>query len=476
MKYIKIVLVVFLITFSSCVKSQKKKQNVLLILVDDLGWTDLGSFGSDLYQSPNVDKLASEGVRFTNSYSSCTVCSPTRASIVTGKYPARLHVTDWIEGHKYPWAKLNVPDWTMYLKDQEYTIAEAFKDAGYKTAHFGKWHLGEKEKNWPENHGFDINIGGWLKGAPNLKKKQGLNGYFSPYGNPRLEDGPEGEYLTERLANDVSTYIGENKDSPFFINLWFYNVHTPLQAKQDKIDKYKGLINDQSRHQNPTYAAMVEHMDDAVGKVIAQLKEQGLYDNTIILFSSDNGGLIGNNPKKRITNNTPLKQGKGGIYEGGTRVPTIIRLPKSKLKGKEIAIPIISMDYYPTLVDLAGIATEKTKEQTLDGKSLAPLLRDEKILDRKTVFWHYPHYHQQGGVPYSAVRMGDWKLIENFETNAFELYNLKKDIGEQQNLINKHPKKVAELKAVLQEWRTEVKAQYPTPSKNFIPNKKWKKK
>jgi len=310
----KLSILLISILFLSCTQAQKKKPNVVLILVDDMGWTDLGSFGSDFYQSPNIDKLADEGVQFTNSYSSCTVCSPTRASIVTGKYPARINVTDWIEGHKFPWAKLNVPDWTMYLPDEEYTMAEAFKDAGYKTAHFGKWHLGEKEENWPENHGFNLNVGGWKKGAPHRNKKEGYTGYFSPYGNPRLEDGPEGEYLTERLSNDVCSYIDENGDEPFFINFWLYNVHTPLQAKQDKIDKYKALIDTTSNHKNPTYAAMVEHTDDAVGKIINKLKEKGLYDNTIILFSSDNGGLIGKS-KNKVTNNTPLRTGKGDLYE-----------------------------------------------------------------------------------------------------------------------------------------------------------------
>ncbi len=476
MQTLKLLSLVGLMILTSCANSQEKKPNVILFLVDDLGWTDLGSFGSDLYQSPNVDKLAAEGVRFTNSYSACTVCSPTRSAIVTGKYPARTHTTDWIEGHKFPWAKLNVPDWTMYLDAEEYTIAEAFKDAGYQTAHFGKWHLGEKEENWPENHGFDINIGGYSRGAPNLRKKEGTFGYFSPYGNPRLEDGPEGEHLTERLANEACNYIDAQKDNPFFINLWFYNVHTPLQAKQTKIDKYKNLVNDQARHKNPTYAAMVEHMDDAIGKVIAKLKAQGLYDNTIILFSSDNGGLIGKNPKRKITNNAPLRKGKGSIYEGGVKIPTIIRLPNTNFNGAEIQTPVISMDYYPTLVELAGIASEKTNAQTLDGKSLAPLLNGQKDMDREAVFWHYPHYHQEGGVPYSAVRKGNWKLIEIFETHTFELYNLKEDIGEQHNVLVAHPEKAAELKKDLISWRAEVGAQYATPNENYVPNKQRKKR
>ncbi|WP_460190413.1 sulfatase [Urechidicola sp. KH5] len=452
-----------------------KKPNVVLILVDDLGWTDLGSFGSDLYQTPSIDKLAADGVQFTNSYSACTVCSPTRAAIVTGKYPARINVTDWIEGHKYPWAKLNVPDWTMYLPDEEYTMAEAFKDAGYQTAHFGKWHLGEQEKNWPEYHGFDLNVGGWKKGAPHRNKKLGSNGYFSPYGNPRLTDGEEGEYLTERLTNEVINFIDQNGDNPFFINFWLYNVHTPLQATQDKIDKYESIIDSTARHTNATYAAMVEHMDDAVGKIINKLEEKGLLENTIVLFSSDNGGLIGKNPKKPVTNNTPLRTGKGDIYEGGVKIPTIIYAPNRVKGGQKVATPIISMDYYPTLMELAGISSDKIAQQTVDGKSLVPEISNQNNV-REALYWHYPHYHQEGGEPYSAIRLGDWKLIEKFESNTFELYNLKTDISEKHNVLQQHPDISIELKDKLKAWRIEVDAQYPSENENFIKEKQRKKK
>lgn len=330
-------------------KGVEQPPNVVMIIVDDLGWTDVACFGSDFYQTPNVDNLANDGVKFTSSYSSCTVCSPSRASVMTGKYPARLHLTDWIEGHKYPWAKLNVPNWKMYLDSNEFSLAEAFQQAGYFTAHVGKWHLGEQEKDWPENHGFDVNIAGWKNGAPHKNKKEGYKGYFSPYGNPRLEDGPEEEYLTERLTNEVCQLIDSKADEPFFINFWLYNVHTPLQAKQDKIDKYMVLVDSTKNHQNPVYAAMVEHMDDAVGKVIAKLKDKGLYENTIILFSSDNGGLIGN-PKHQVTSNSPLRHGKGGMYEGGVRIPTILYAPNQNIVAKEIHEPVITPDYYPTLL------------------------------------------------------------------------------------------------------------------------------
>jgi len=473
-KFIYFLLLIQILGCKEFPNKKASKPNVVLILVDDLGWTDLGSYGSDLYQTPNLDKLADEGVSFTNSYSSCTVCSPTRASIVTGKYPARINVTDWIEGHKYPWAKLNVPDWTMYLPDEEYTIAEAFKDAGYQTAHFGKWHLGEKEVNWPENHGFDLNVGGWKKGAPHRNKKLGYKGYFTPYGNPRLTDGEEGEYLTERLTNEVVNYIDNSGDSPFFINFWLYNVHTPLQAKKDKIDKYKNLLKPDARHKNTTYAAMVEHMDDAVGKVVQKLKEKGLLENTIILFSSDNGGLIGKNPKKAVTNNSPLRSGKGDIYEGGVKIPTIIFAPSKLTGGKKVSTPIISMDYYPTLMELAGISSERINKQTVDGKSIVPFVTN-KANDREALYWHYPHYHEQGGVPYSAIRLGDWKLLENFETELYELYNLKDDVSETTNVIETHPKVFQKLKYKLENWRKTVDAQYPSKNNNFIETKERKK-
>lgn len=469
MKSFRLLITLTLLIFFNQFSNGQNSPNVVLFLVDDLGWTDLSCFGSDFYKTPNIDKLASEGIRFTNSYSTCTVCSPTRASVMTGKYPARLHLTDWIKGYKYPWAKLSIPDWTMYLDSTEYTMAEAFKDAGYKTAHFGKWHLGEKKENWPEYHGFDLNIAGYQAGAPQLKKKQGLNGYFPPYGNPRLDDGPAGEYLTERLANEVCNYIEENTGTPFFINFWFYNVHTPLQAKQDKIDKYAAAVNSTNRHKNPTYAAMVEHTDEAIGKVIAKLKEKGLIDNTIILFSSDNGGLTGN--KGNITNNFPLRHGKGNMYEGGVRVPTILFSPFLKEKGVEVDELVNSNDYFPTLIDLAGINSKTSMPPNLDGKSWLPLLKGTGRFKREEIFWHYPHYHKQGAVPYSAVRSGKWKLIENFETNQVKLYNLAEDIGEQNNIAGEFPKVAKRMKKKLQNWRTDVNAQYPSQNSDYKPGR-----
>jgi arylsulfatase A-like enzyme len=451
----------FCICNPAIVAQQQQKPNVVLIVVDDMGWKDLGVYGSDFHRTPQIDALAKDGVRFTNAYSACTVSSPTRAALMTGKYPAKLHLTDWIEGHKMPKAKLQVPDWTMYLPHSETTLAEVFKANGYATAHIGKWHLGEDEKYWPEHQGFDINIGGWRTGAPTLDKKKGLNGYFVPYGNPRLKDGPAGEYLDERLANEACSYIQQSQSKPFFLNLWFYNVHTPLQAKQDKIDKYKALVDSTKLQKNPTYAAMVEHVDDAVGKVVAQLKSLGLYENTIIIFTSDNGGLI-SNTKQKVTNNAPLRHGKGERYEGGVRVPLIIKPAQHVSSGRTNNTPVMSIDYMPTLIDLAKLKVDKKVLKGIDGEDIKSLLISENgKLKRKSLYWHYPHYHTEGATPYSAVRNGDWKLIHTIETNSYELFNLKTDISESKNLIDAEPVIAAKLIKELESWKKKMGAQMP---------------
>jgi len=447
---------------NAAIIAQQQKNNVVFIVVDDLGWKDLGVYGSDFHKTPRIDSLANDGVRFTDAYSACTVSSPTRASLMTGKYPAKLHLTDWIEGHKMPNAKLQIPDWTMYLPLEETTLAEVFKKNGYSTAHIGKWHLGEDEIYWPENHGFDINIGGWRKGQPNLNLKSGANGYFAPYGNPRLKDGPDGEYLTERLAREACNYIQQSKSKPFFLNLWFYNVHTPLQAKQDKIDKYKALVDSTKQQKNPTYAAAVEHVDEAVGKVIAQLKELGLYDNTIIILTSDNGGLIGNK-KNQVANNTPLRLGKGERYEGGVRVPLIVKPTQFVAPDKINHTPVMSIDFMPTLIDMAQLDVDKNVRKGIDGVSIKPILvSGNGKLNRKSLYWHYPHYHTEGATPYSAIRQDDWKLIHTIETNTYELYNLKTDISETKNLIDSVPSIAAKLKKELELWKKKMRAQMPT--------------
>jgi len=448
------------------------RPNVVLIVVDDMGWTDLGCYGSDLYQTPAIDKMAKEGVLFTNGYAACTVSSPTRAAIMTGKYPARLHCTDWIAGHKKPHAKLNVPDWTKFMSHDEYTIAEALADNGYKTLHVGKWHLGEGENYWPEHHGFSVNIGGWDVGAP--QKKNGGNGYFPPYRNPRLSDGPEGEYLTERLTDEALNLLERytKEQQPVFLNMWFYNVHTPLQAKKEKVEKYKKLINPEAKHRNPVYAAMVEHVDNAVERILAKLVELRIDDNTLVIFTSDNGGLVANfeNNRQHVTSNFPLRSGKGDRYEGGVRVPFIVKLP-GKSKGRVDHTPVISTDIYPTILGFTGIRSSTST----DGCDLTPLLIKNKPIKRDALYWHYPHYHLEGAVPYSAIRKGEWKLIYTYEDNQVELYNLKKDSAESINLTEKHPSKAKDLLNDLEKWKKTVNAQSPVenPEYNPVLETKW---
>ncbi|WP_109831301.1 sulfatase [Reichenbachiella versicolor] len=451
-----------------------KKPNVVLFVVDDLGWTDAATFGSDLYQTPNVDRLAEDGVKFTDAYAACTVCSPSRASLMTGKYPATINCTDWITGHKKPFAKMAIPEWTMYMDPKEYTLAEALKDEGYNTIHLGKWHLGETENYWPENQGFDQNIAGHSAGSP---KSHGGGGYFSPYQNPRLEDGPEGEYLTERLAAEASAYIqaSATSEKPFYMNLWLYNVHTPLQAKEDKIRKYEAIANDSLHHSNPVYAAMVEHMDDAVGQVVDQLKATGIYDNTIFIFFSDNGGLRKNFKKTQsVTDNYPLRSGKGDIYEGGVRVPLVISWPDGIEGGRISKTIAISPDIYPTVLSL--IKSQNTEAlKNIDGKDLSSTLLSNQDQDRGAVYWHYPHYHLEGAKPYSAVRKGNWKLIQVFEEEQLQLYNLKEDIGETINKVDEQPDITKELFQMLNQWREKVGAQLPTANPNYDPvhEEKW---
>ncbi len=437
-------------------QSQEKKTNVILFLVDDMGWTDASCLGSDLYKTPHLDKLVSDGMMFTNGYASSTVCSPTRASIVTGKYPASLRLTDWIEGHQKPFAKMKIPKWNQKLDIEEVTIAEMFKKNHYKTIHLGKWHLGEDPKYWPEHQGFDINIGGYSAGSP---KADGGQGYFSPYHNPRMSNGNKGEYLTDRLANEAVSFIKKNKTKPFFMNLWLYNVHMPLQAKKEVVQKYKSKINKGMTHNNATYAAMIEHMDDALGAVVQALKETGLENNTIVVFHSDNGGHL------KPTSNAPLRSGKGDLYEGGVRVPLVFKWPL-KIKAGAVSNELaISADIMPTLLSLVNNKYKMPKG--VDGIDLSPALLEHKKLDREAIYWHYPHYHKGGAKPYSAIRKGDWKLIQIYEEDMLQLYNLKEDLGETKNVAIQNTKKVKELLQDLNQWKQDVGAQLPTPNPDY---------
>ncbi len=440
-----------------CRINERAKPNVIFVLVDDFGWRDVtydvgyGYSGSGYYETPNIDRLARQGMRFTDGYAACPVCSPTRASIMTGKYPARLHLTDWINGHNRPDAKLKIPDWTHYMPLEEVTIAEALKDAGYATCHVGKWHLGDSSIYWPENQGFDVNRGGWKAGSPS-----GSGRYFTPYGNPRLEDGPPGEYLTDREAMEAAKFIEQNADRPFFLYMAHYAVHTPLMAKQEIIDKYKAKPTT-PEHKNSTYAAMIQSMDEALGRVMDKLEELKIADNTIVMFMSDNGGLLGS------TNNAPLRGGKSQAYEGGIREPMIIKWPGVVAPGAACSEPVISTDFYPTILEMLSLPAKA--EQHVDGLSLVPLLKRRGSLNRDAIYWHYPHYHPRNPYgPFGAIRKGDWKLIEYYEDMNVELYNLRDDLGEANDLAAANPAKAGELRDMLHAWRASVDAQMPTPN------------
>jgi len=458
-----------------CAEEKTKHTNIVFILVDDLGWSDVGCYGSTFYETPNIDRLASEGVRFTDAYAAGPVCSPTRSSIMTGKYPARTGNTDYFGGPnpgiRYTRNTALQPAAYTYGMDlEEQTIAETMRACGYATFFAGKWHLGKSEV-YPEHQGFDINKGGHRSGGPYGGKK-----YFSPYGNPRLEDGPPGEYLTDRLASETTQFIESNKDKPFFAYLSFYSVHTPLIARDDlkqkylakeaPVDKY-GRIGDRRLRlvQNrPTFAAMVEAMDQAVGKVLDKLEELGLDKNTAVFFMSDNGGVSTGGPT--CTSNLPLKAGKGWLYEGGIREPMIIKAPGITQAGTECSAPVTSTDFYPTILELAGLSA--VPQQHVDGVSLVPLLKGADALDREAIYWHYPHYSGGlGGRPSSAVRSGDWKLIEFFEDNSVELYNLRDDLGEQNDLAQANPEKAKALLKMLHAWQKQIDAKFPTPNPNY---------
>jgi arylsulfatase A-like enzyme len=436
----------------------KAGPNVVLILADDLGWTDLACFGSDLHETPHLDRLAREGMKFTQNYSACTVCSPTRAALLTGKYPARLRITDWIPGAMPDNPRLLVPDWTKYLPLEETTLAEVFQAAGYATATIGKWHLGT-EPYYPDKHGFDLNIAGTDKAAP--------PSYHAPWKIPTLTpEGSAGDYLTDRLAAEAAAFIERTRDRPFFLYLPHFAVHLPLQGRADLVAKYEKKIRPGLRHTNAVYAAMTESLDAAVGRVLAQLDAQRLRERTIVIFTSDNGGRV------PTTSNLPLRVGKASAYEGGVRVPLIVHWPGVIRSGSVSTAPVITMDLFPTIVELAGLPAG-TARTALDGVSLAPHLRGGPPPARHELFWHYPHHqHYQlgGAMPYAAIRSGDFKLIEFFhDLRDFkvELYNLREDLGEKLDLAAAQPQRAAELRARLHAWQREVGAQMPSPNPRY---------
>lgn len=444
-------LLILLLSFTK--KNEIRQPNFIVFFIDDMGSADLACYGNTFNQTPNIDQLAQKGVKFTNAYSACTVCSPSRAALMTGKYPAKLHITDWIAGHEKTNPKLLIPDWQKFLPQSEKTVAEYLKENGYVNWHVGKWHLGEGEEFYPLNQGFDINIGGSNWGHP---KK----GFFAPYQMPLLTEGEKGEYLTDRLTNEAIKLIeNHNENVPFFLNLAHYAVHSPVQAKAEKIEKYKKLLVSPDKQKNPAYAAMIESLDEGIGRVISTLEKKNLLENTVIIFASDNGTLM------QSASSLPFRKGKGWCYEGGTRTPLIIYWKNNIEGGKVIDEPTITMDLTSTILDLAAI---KPNEK-LDGKSLKPVILTNKKYERP-LFWHYPHYHE-GDAPYSAVRLGDWKLIEFFENNSLELYNLKDDISESNNLALINPQKAKELKKLLDKWRKTNNVQIPTLNPNYIEKK-----
>jgi arylsulfatase A-like enzyme len=428
-----------------------EKPNVVVFLIDDMGWNDPGCYGNAFHETPNIDRLAKDGLRFTAGYAACTVCSPTRAALLTGQYPARLHVTDWIAGHKRPFAKLKVPDWTTHLPLETHSLAEAFQGAGYATASVGKWHLGGPPY-YPERHGFDLNVGGTDKGSPPA--------YFAPEKIPTLPGAKAGEYLPDVLTREAVKFIAANKDRPFFLYLPHYAVHTPIAGKPGVVAKYAKKAEAAGVKKNATYAALVESVDDSVGAVRQALADLKLDGRTIVVFTSDNGGLL------PITTNPPFRAGKGSAYEGGVRVPWVVRWPGVTKPGTTSDVPVVTCDLYPTLVEACGLKVPDS--HNVDGVSLVPVLKGADSLDRRdALYWHYPHYHPGGATPYSAARFGDWRIVEFFETGKVELYNLKDDAGEATDLAAKEPERAAKLHARLKAWRESVGAQLPSPNPDY---------
>ena len=466
-----------------------QKPNIVFFLIDDMGWMDLACQGSKFYETPNIDSLAKDGMLFTDAYAACPVCSPTRASLMSGKYPARVGLTHYIGGSEHcklggEKGKLLSAPYVPYLSTEEISLATTLKKNGYKTWHLGKWHLGKKDY-WPDKHGFDVNIGGCSMGAPG-----GKGHYFQPWEIPTIKPKTGDDYLTDRLGNDAVELIMGNDDTPFFLNMWFYSVHTPIQAKSETIAKYErkaksmGLdkveaivegdyfpvehkkdrrIQRRVIQSDPEYAAMIEHLDENVGKILNALEKKGIADNTIVIFTSDNGGL--STAEGSPTCNFPLAEGKGWMYEGGVREPMLFRWRDVVKPGSKSDAVITSPDFYPTLLEACGLPLEE--QQHVDGKSFLSALKGRPY-KRGSVFWHFPHYGNQGGTPGCSIRKGDWKLIEFFE-GQLELYNLKDDISEKNNLSETFPETLQELLEELHAWQTEVNSINPSPNSDWRP-------
>ena len=463
------------------VRRAQERPNFVFILVDDLGRQDLSIEGSSFYETPNVDRIARKGMRFAHAYSTCQVCSPSRASIQTGKYPARLAITDYIggtTGRNQPdkWkrnTKLLPARYEMQMELEEVTIAEALKEAGYTTFFAGKWHLGHTGFG-PEEQGYDINKGGHIAGTP-------PGGYFAPYNNPALEDGPPGEELPVRLGRETAKFIADHKHRPFFAMLSFYSVHGPIQSTEARWKKYRakaekmGLIQrddprfllDRTKEvrqvqDHPVYAGMMEAMDEGVGLVLDELEKQGLADNTVVFFTSDNGGVSSGDGF--ATSCLPLRGGKGRQWEGGIRQPLYIAWPGVTPGGTTTDVPVTGTDFYPTILQIAGAPLRP--KQHLDGVSLVNVLKGGGIADRP-LFWHYPHYGNQGGEPSAMIRKDEWKLIHYFEDDRAELYHVNRDLSEREDLASTQPERASGMLKELKSWQQSVGARFPTKNPNW---------
>ena len=469
-----------------------KRPNIVVILADDLGWADLTCYGSTFYETPNLDKLAKQGVRFTNGYAACPVCSPTRASMMTGKYPVKTDVTDWIKGRQADgkirsYEKLLAQPFQYFLPLEEETIAEVALKNQYKTFFAGKWHLGDEAQYFPEAQGFQTNLGGTGKGSPVGYKSDSVGGFFTPYNNIRLKDGPKGEYLTDRLASECLDFLDKNKNEPFFLMYSLYAVHNPLQAPADLVKKYEAkrkvlALTDSTRFRkdepwmmpekgwrqrtvqdNAVYAAMIENMDDNVGRILKKLADLGLDDNTIVVFTSDNGGL--STAEGSPTVNGALRGGKGWLYEGGIKVPTIIKWVNKIKAGQVSDVPVNTVDFFPTFEK--AMNNTAPLNNAIDGSNILDLLANEKKAKQRSLFWHYPHYSNQGGKPGSVMISGNYKLILNYEDKSLELYDIKQDVGEKNNLATTKKSIAKRYKKALDKWLTDNHAKFPVNNPAF---------
>ena len=434
-------------------RAEDRLPNIVLILADDLGWADLSCYGPSLWQTPNLDRLAQQGIRFTQAYAASCVCSPTRAALMTGRHPARLHLTTFLPGRKdFPDQKLLQPTIRQQLPPEEITLAEVLKKRGYVCGHFGKWHLGEGPTVNPAAQGFDV--------------YKGSAGRYFNFKGPNLVARSEKDYLTDRLTEEAERFLEDNRSRPFFLYLPHFAVHIPLQAKEELLALYQKKAESAPPdllRKNPYYAAVLHSLDESVGRILKKLDELKLTENTVVVFTSDNGGLsVKEGLNTPATSNTPLRAGKGHLYEGGIRVPLLVRWPGVVKPGRVSSTPVRSEDLFITLAEIAG--AELPKDRELDGLSLVAHLRGQsESLSRECLYWHFPHYSNQGGRPSGAIRCGDWKLIEFFEDGRLELYNLRSDEAEQHNLAEKHPDLRDKLHRQLTEWRQRLQVQMPQP-------------